>query len=117
MKAVYKCLAEEFKDILKATGRGEYLSYEEVVEKLITITKSYVEKESQYTTEKVDIEKEEDRPIFREMDDCLGELLELSKKLSNEELEKGYYVAQCRNIPPKSDERYYYLKFKLRKKE
>lgn len=115
MKAIYKCLEQEFKDILEATGKGEYLSYEEVVEKLITITKSYIEKEAKYTTEKVDIEREEDRPIFKKMHECLTELLKLSEMLSNEELEKGYYVPQCRNHPPKRNERYYFLKFKLRK--
>ena len=79
--------------------------------------KKRLKKLPKYTTEKVDIEREEDRPIFKEMDKCLKKLLELSKDLSNEELEKGYYTAMCRNIPPKIDERYYYLKFKLRKKE
>ena len=70
---------------------------------------------TKFTTEKVDITREEDRLIFKKMHECLRELLELSKTLSNEELEQGYYIAQCRNHPPKLNERYYYLKFKLRK--
>lgn len=71
-------------------------------------------KKRKFTTEKVDIEKDEDKPIFDEMFRCLKKLIELSTSLTRKDLEQGYYVAMSKHLPPKMNERYFYLKFKRR---
>jgi hypothetical protein len=63
-----------------------------------------------------DIEKDEDIPIFSVMDRCLKELLDLSNNLTEEDLQRGYRIAKCKNTPPKLNEIYYDLTFKKRKK-
>jgi hypothetical protein len=70
-----------------------------------------------YTTEKVDIEKMEDKPVFEKMSECLKELMKLIDPLTDEDLEQGYYVAMYNDIPPKIDSHVFYLKFKRRKKK
>ena len=67
-----------------------------------------------YTTEKVDIEHIYDFPIFDELSDCLKKILTLIDDIPEKDLKQGYYVAMCKNTPPKINEQYYDLKFKLR---